>query len=690
MLMCFTPLFSLHAQFIYISPVPGSKMHNREAGIILRTGKEVEAASLSASRFTVSGSESGMHITDVKLASDEKTILLHPRTLFSYNETVTVTIADGIENKNGDVVTGTSFEFRVKPAMNKEDSDLFSLPDPSDDEFVRRKISYDHKPQPICTSYPEFILTTVPGAYYDQPFFYENHAPLTPDACSTTNIITSDGDSIYLYNNNYDDFDFKINDNGYLTGFNIIDTCFDMRDSSYNLVKKLFMKNGYHADAHECRIFPDGNYFLLCYDHQTTDMTGYGGLSNAKVTGLVIQELDANDDVIFEWRSWDHFQITDAANDISLTIYLVDYVHGNSLDIDVDGNLILSSRHLDEVTKISLATGEIMWRMGGENNEFTFINDFDSPKPFSHQHHVVRLPNGHLSMLDNGNYQVPQRSSAKEFEIDEVNKTATLVWSYVHPLVDGLDLYSSKQGSVQLLPNGNRFISWGAPAGVDLANFPNFTEVDSNGNIVWEFTFADSFYVNYRAFKFPWDRCNLVQDSALIADSITSNSAGLHWNDHSKFSGFTLDYKECSASSWISIPVDTNFYELTGLNLNTCYDWRVQSICAIYGDSSFTATHQFTTLNPVQVSSIDAAISSFTITPNPALEATVINFSASTGDAATVEIYNSCGKMIDGFKLNTHSGWNKLTVNTTNFSQGVYVVAVSLNGETQRRKLIVQ
>ena len=79
------------------------------------------------------------------------------------------------------------------------------------------------------------------------------------------------------------------------------------------------------------------------------------------VVGLIIEEQDENKNVVFQWRSWDHFKITDATYDIDLTDSVVDYVHGNAIEVDDDGNLLISSRHMDEVTKIDRQTGEIIW-----------------------------------------------------------------------------------------------------------------------------------------------------------------------------------------------------------------------------------------------------------------------------------------------------------------------------------------
>src|ERR1044071_7386435 len=46
---------SSSAQFTYISPVPGSKMNNKETNIILRTGNFIDAASLKNNLVAING-----------------------------------------------------------------------------------------------------------------------------------------------------------------------------------------------------------------------------------------------------------------------------------------------------------------------------------------------------------------------------------------------------------------------------------------------------------------------------------------------------------------------------------------------------------------------------------------------------------------------------------------------------------
>ena len=78
------------------------------------------------------------------------------------------------------------------------------------------------------------------------------------------------------------------------------------------------------------------------------------------------------------------------------------------MEIHSEGNLIISTRNFNEITKISRQTGEIIWRLGGEKNQFQFIND---NRGFGRQHSARVLSNGNLAIFDNGHKLIPQYSS---------------------------------------------------------------------------------------------------------------------------------------------------------------------------------------------------------------------------------------------------------------------------------------
>jgi hypothetical protein len=262
----------------------------------------------------------------------------------------------------------------------------------------------------------------------------------------------------------------------------------------YTVIDSFCTTNGYITDLHEFRIFPDNHVFLQSYDPQIVRMDTIvpGGNPNAVVIGLIIQEFDASKNLIFQWRSWDHYEITDADSFVSLTDSIIDYVHGNSIEVDYDNNLLISARSMNEITKINRQTGDIIWRWGGENNQFIFIND---NRGFSRQHHNRRTDNGNFTLFDNGNFLMPRFSSALEYQLDEQTMTATLVWSYRDS-----SIYGPFMGSTLRLPGGNTLIGWGGSFGGN----PAITEVRSDGTRELELTFEHP-YISYRVKRYLWE-----------------------------------------------------------------------------------------------------------------------------------------------------------------------------------------
>jgi hypothetical protein len=237
-------------------------------------------------------------------------------------------------------------------------------------------------------------------------------------------------------------------------------------------------------------VLPNGHALLLSYDPQPVNMSTVvpGGSPNALVTGLILQELDEDKNVVFQWRSWDHFQITDCLG-IDLTRANIDYVHGNAIELDADGNLLLSSRDMSEITKIDRITGATIWRWGGIHNQFTFVGD---TLQFSYQHAIRRNASGTYTLFDNGNLHTPKFSRACEYALDVPNHTATLVWSYRN----SPDTYASAMGYVERLENGNTLVGFGVGK-------PDLVEVDAEGEEVLRLSLPVG-SSSYRSVRATW------------------------------------------------------------------------------------------------------------------------------------------------------------------------------------------
>ncbi|MGA2298402.1 MAG: aryl-sulfate sulfotransferase, partial [FCB group bacterium] len=237
-------------------------------------------------------------------------------------------------------------------------------------------------------------------------------------------------------------------------------------DENMKLVDSIPFPKSYIVDPHEVTVLSNGHYLLLCQENVFVDLSKIvkGGQENAQIISNVLIETDRTGTIYWLWKAYDYLKITDVTPDIDLTQLSIDYTHINSFEDTQDGNILISFRHLDEITKINKKTGQIIWRLGGsmcKNNQFTFLNDSNNDNNgfvgFSHQHSVSLLANGDLLMLDNGNLKNPPYSRAVEYKIDETLKTVKKVWEYRN----SPDIYQYIMGSAFRLSNGNTLINWG-------------------------------------------------------------------------------------------------------------------------------------------------------------------------------------------------------------------------------------
>jgi hypothetical protein len=214
---------------------------------------------------------------------------------------------------------------------------------------------------------------------------------------------------------------------------------------------------------------PDGGYWIMCDETRVMDLTSVGGVASANVTGTVVQHVGTRGEPLFEWNPFDHFSITDLDSTLRLSSS-VNWTHGNSLELDEEGNLLVSFRSLGEITKISTATGEVVWRMGGLRNQFTFAGT--AMPPFARQHSLRLTADGELVMLDN--LGDPTASRVERYRFSEPARSSELLQSYggEPPVVTPLG------GGVQPLPGGRLMVSFGTQGRVQ--------EVDATGRVVWE------------------------------------------------------------------------------------------------------------------------------------------------------------------------------------------------------------
>lgn len=363
---------------------------------------------------------------------------------------------------------------------------------------------------------------------------------------------------------------------GYTFGINFV------LDQSYNPVDTWTIDNGFGADLHDFVLLDNGNAIVMAYDLIDYDLSPWGGPVDGTLVDILLQEQDPNKNVVFEWRASEHLPIEDTHHILNTT-EPVDFLHTNAIEVDFDGNWLLSHRHFSEVTKISRQTGDVIWRLGGRSNEFTFTNDIG----FWLQHDIRRLDNGNITIFDNGNFHIPAHSRAIEYAIDEVAKIVTRVWSYPE---DGSE-YSDAMANFQRLANGNSFIGWGTQ--------PKASEVLADGTLAYNLQLG---VINYRAYRFPWSSIPAHSPRAVIQYDADPTAVTIYtsWNGATDITGYEVYAGQTLGTMSLVTTASKTSFETTininGLPADTCF-FKTKPIHAQGSPTSFSNL-MFRTDNP--------------------------------------------------------------------------------------------
>jgi hypothetical protein len=375
---------------------------------------------------------------------------------------------------------------------------------------------------PLPENFPGITVTTYDPAKVGEGYIFLAVASETPGIGTYLMIFQNDGTPVWYREVDSEEiYDFKVLPNGYLSYAPFIeahsfagggDVVHEILDPDYNLQETITGGNGYVAEGHDFQILPNGHVLQFGYYRSQVDMSQIvsGGHPAALVAGAVVQELDSQRNVIFQWRTWDQTTFEDyfsgILTDPNIKKPVINGWHLNTINLDIDGHILVATPQSGAnlpvtsgwVKKINRQTGETLWHLGGTENQFTFVGvtTAEGLQAFS-GHACHRLENGNFLVYDNGNTQNTRKSKVYEFTLDEVNKVATYVWSYVPSAM----ISGHHRGSAQRLSNGNTFIGWGGAAGRDI---PACTEVDPSGQVVYELKFNNLKVESYRAFRFLW------------------------------------------------------------------------------------------------------------------------------------------------------------------------------------------
>lgn len=263
-------------------------------------------------------------------------------------------------------------------------------------------------------------------------------------------------------------------------------------DASYRVIGTVHAGNGLTATGHEFALTPQGTALITLSRTVPYDLSPLGGPKDGTVVDGVVQEVDvATGRVLFEWHSLDHVPLGDSYQPVSSASEgSYDYFHVNAVNLDDDGNLLISGRHTWTVYKVDRKTGQVLWRLGGKQSDFAL----GPGVRFAWQHDPLPAGESTIRLFDNeraGSDQVLPQSRVIWIHLDTASMTATLTKAITHP--GRLSVQS--QGNAQGLANGDTFVGWGEGQRV--------SEFDPKGKLLFDATLPAG-YDTYRGYRASW------------------------------------------------------------------------------------------------------------------------------------------------------------------------------------------
>lgn len=287
-------------------------------------------------------------------------------------------------------------------------------------------------------------------------------------------------------------------------------------DKEGNVLWEYVLATENEITHHDLVQMPNGNILVLVWERIPLAEASSIGLNSTTdiFTEKVIEINPDSDEIVWEWKSWDHIvqdfnseldsfgdpgleknkiNILYANSDVHEFVASGDVMHANGIDYLPEKDIIvLSINFFSEVWIIdhSTTTEEARTSSGGQFNKggdllYRFGNqkvfgDLAKTNIFDFNHNPTFITNeGQISLLIFNNNNVAGQSSAMEFLLPEINETTTIGTdpTIIFEFTDNT-LFFPRIGGASRLPNGNTLICEG--------DF-GFWEVTSTGEVVWKY-----------------------------------------------------------------------------------------------------------------------------------------------------------------------------------------------------------
>jgi Arylsulfotransferase (ASST) len=497
---------------VTVSPMPGARDASAQTQISFLG---VPASELSA--VSVTGSRSGGHRGALQAYSQGNGASFVPATVFQPGEVVTVSAQLTL---TGGTPTPLTFHFTVadEDPLSTTPAVLHALAAGSDQQFLSRP---DLRPPAIAVH----VSTSgqAPGDLFLAPYGVPAQAgpmildpagklvwfePLAPHMQATNlRVQQLDGAPVLTW------WQGTITVHGFGIGLDVI------AGNHYQTIAEVRAGNGAQADLHEFQITPARTALLTAYRAVHCNLAALGGPADGAVTDSLFQEIDIRTGlVIYQWDSLDHVALSSSYSPTASTSVAApfDFFHLNSISLDPDGTLLISSRNTWAADDIDPRTGQLLWTLGGKHSSFTE----GAGAPTAYQHDARQVAPGVFSLFDNGaSPQAHAQSRGVVLDVNAQTHDVSVAAQFLHA---GNPLLADSQGDMQALPNGDWFVGWGQE--------PDLSEFSPAGAMLFDARLPSG-YESYRALRFQWDATPLHPPALTLADiGATGAVAYVSWN----------------------------------------------------------------------------------------------------------------------------------------------------------------
>jgi hypothetical protein len=506
---------------VYTYPTPGGQVASPQTQIAFRGVGPAHVGTI-----TVTGSASGAHSGTFEADSDGRGGSFLPARAFTPGETVSVQTSLNITGG-----TNGAFSFHVaSPAPNIGPShwpaaaprfrgDVWQFR--SRPDLAPASVTIDKRTNAAAPG--DVFLGPQQGPVQDGPEILDSSGQLVwfkplpgNDLAADVRVQSYHGSPVLTWWQGYQAAGIGI-------GVGIIN------DTSYRQIAAVHAANGLSADLHEFQLTRGGAALIVAEYPVYVNASSAHGATQQAVLDSVVQEIDIPTGlVLFQWDSLDHIPLTDSYQAPLKAHHPYDYFHVNSVDVDRDGNYVLSARNTWAAYKVDRLRGAVIWRLGGKHSSFKLANGLY----WAFQHDVrIRSSNDWFVTLFDDDKSHHQSRGIKLY-LNLRQMTARQVAQHPH----SPSIYSSFEGNFQQLPGRHDFLGWGQQS--------YFSEYDQSGNLVFDGHFIDDKLPfpdpSYRAYKFVWNGTPATLPALAVVRKGSSMVVYASWNGASNVASWRV------------------------------------------------------------------------------------------------------------------------------------------------------